>query len=232
MRLAAIPFLIMSCAALLTGCGRGEIDAKGDMPHNAASGTKSTPTPPPSAEPFPDISDLVKKSVGSAAKHADRSGFSLDFMTYAHGDGLTGAGYEINLYTYNEDHKVSSVTDLSSIARHSNNLVCRAKKIGPKSYAIYFDDTYDLCLHKGKSKSTPTLTHSPEPTPTHAPPASAPTYVPPKPVGCAPKSPAGNCYEAGQYCPKALAGTSGTNSSGTVIYCLLDSTDNRWHWQY
>ncbi|MGQ4725932.1 hypothetical protein [Streptomyces tunisiensis] len=85
-------------------------------------------------------------------------------MTYAHGDGLTEAGYEINLYTYNEDHKVSSVTDLSSIARHSNNLVCRAKKIGPKSYAIYFDDTYD--------------------------------------------------------------------SSGTVIYCRLDSTDNRWHWQY
>ncbi|MER7568370.1 hypothetical protein ABTZ93_36245 [Streptomyces sp. NPDC097941] len=230
MRRAVIPVLIMSCVALLAGCGRGEIDAKGDIPHNAASGAKSTPTQPPSAEPFLGTGDLVEKSVGNAAKHADRSGFSLAFMTYAHGDGLAEAGYEINIYTYNEDHKVSSVTDLSSIARHSNSLVCRAKKTGPKSYAIYFDKTYDLCLRKGKPKSTPTPTHSPEPI--HTLPESASTYVPPKPAGCAPKSPAGNCYQAGQYCPNALGGTSGTNSSGTVIYCRLDSTDNRWHWRY
>lgn len=190
------------------------------------------PRAPPSAEPFPDTSGLVKKSVGSAAKHADRSGFSLDFMTYIHGDGLGEAGYEINLYTYNEDHKVSSVTDLSSIARHSDSLVCRAKKTGPASYAIYFDDTYELCLRRGEPKSTPRPTHSPEPTHIHTLPESAPTYVPPTPAGCAPKSPAGNCYHAGQYCPKALGGTSGTNSSGTVIYCRLDSTDNRWHWRY
>lgn len=232
MRRAVIPVLIMSCAALLAGCGRGEIDAKGDMPHNAASAVGSSPTQPPSAKPLPDTGALVKKSVGSAAKHADRSGFSLDFMTYTHGDGLAEAGYEINLYTHNEDHKVSFVTDLSSIARHKNSLVCRAKKTGPKSYAIYFDDTYDLCLRKGKPKSTPTPTHSPEPTPIQTPTKSAPTYAPPKPAGCTPKSPAGNCYQAGQFCPQALAGTSGTNSSGTVIYCRLDSTDNRWHWRY
>ncbi|MDC0771739.1 hypothetical protein [Streptomyces sp. HD] len=230
MRRAVIPVLITSCAALLSGCSSGEIDAKSDTPHTAASEAGFTPTPPPSAEPFPGTGALVKKSVGNAAKHADRSGFSLDFMTYAHGNWA--AGYEINIYTYNEDHKVSSVTDLSSIARHKDTLVCRAKKIGPKSYAIYFDDTYDLCLRKGISKSTPPPTDSPEPTPTNTPPKSTPTYAPPKPAGCTPKSPAGNCYQAGQYCPKVLAGTSGTNSSGTVIYCRLDSTDNRWHWRY
>jgi hypothetical protein len=117
-RRAVISVLITSCAALLAGCSSGEIDANGDTPHTAASEAGFTPTPPPSAEPFPGTGDLVSKSVGNAAKHADRSGFSLDFMTYAHGSWA--AGYEINIYTYNEDHAVSSVTDLSSIARHKD----------------------------------------------------------------------------------------------------------------
>jgi len=63
------------------------------------------------------------------------------------------------------------------------------------------------------------------PPPTHAPPPP-----PPAPAGCHPTSPAGNCYQAGQFCSNAQHGTSGVAGNGQAILCRVAS-DGRWRWE-
>src|SRR5215469_9128664 len=57
-------------------------------------------------------------------------------------------------------------------------------------------------------------------------PAPAP---PPAPTGCYPKTPSGNCYEPGEYCPTADAGMTGLAGDGETIVCTLESGRYHWH---
>ena len=63
-----------------------------------------------------------------------------------------------------------------------------------------------------------TVTTSP---PTTAAPA-APTS------SCSPVASSGNCYQAGEYCPNADHGMSGTTASGEAIIC---EDNNGWRWE-
>jgi hypothetical protein len=49
------------------------------------------------------------------------------------------------------------------------------------------------------------------------------------PAGCHPTAPSGNCYEPGEYCPKADAGMSGVAGDGEAITCVLESERYHWH---
>ena len=56
-----------------------------------------------------------------------------------------------------------------------------------------------------------------------------PTAPPPAPSGCTPKTPSGNCYEPGEYCPTADAGMTGVAGDGKTITCVLESGRYHWH---
>jgi hypothetical protein len=76
----------------------------------------------------------------------------------------------------------------------------------------------------------PAPTHSsyvpPAPT-TAAPPA--PTTAPPAAPSCYPTvASSGNCYEPGEFCPKADAGMSGVAGDGKAITC--EPSGSRWRW--
>lgn len=65
-------------------------------------------------------------------------------------------------------------------------------------------------------------------------PAPAPAHhhhhtAPPAPSGCTPKTPSGNCYEPGEYCPTADAGMTGVAGDGERITCVLESGRYHWH---
>jgi hypothetical protein len=47
--------------------------------------------------------------------------------------------------------------------------------------------------------------------------------------GCNPKTPSGNCYEPGEYCPEADAGMAGVAGDGKTITCKMVS--GRYHWE-
>jgi hypothetical protein len=47
-------------------------------------------------------------------------------------------------------------------------------------------------------------------------------------ASCQPTTPSGNCYKAGEFCPAADAGTSGTTASGSSIACKSSGTRYRW----
>ncbi len=82
----------------------------------------------------------------------------------------------------------------------------------------------------------PTLTPTPTPTPvpTQAPteppvqPTVAPTQAQPVQASCYPLASTGNCYEAGEYCPKADHGVSGVAGDGEAITC---EDNNGWRWE-
>jgi hypothetical protein len=61
------------------------------------------------------------------------------------------------------------------------------------------------------------------------PPAPPPSSAPSAPAGCHPTTPSGNCYEPGEYCPEADAGTTGVAGDGKTIVCRLVS--GRYHWE-
>lgn len=62
-----------------------------------------------------------------------------------------------------------------------------------------------------------------------APAPSSPPSSPPAAGGCHPKTPSGNCYEPGQFCPTADAGMSGVAGNGETITCVLESGRYHWH---
>lgn len=61
---------------------------------------------------------------------------------------------------------------------------------------------------------------------TITPSSSAPT---PSPGGCSPTTSKGNCYKAGEYCPKADAGMTGTDAGGNRITC--EDVNGTWRWE-
>ena len=67
---------------------------------------------------------------------------------------------------------------------------------------------------------------APAPAPVHHHHHTAP---PPAPSGCTPKTPSGNCYEPGEYCPTADAGMTGVAGDGETITCVLESGRYHWH---
>ncbi len=58
----------------------------------------------------------------------------------------------------------------------------------------------------------------------HAPASSPPVRT----VGCELTSPAGNCYHAGEFCPKADVGLTTHDATGREIVCRPDGSRNRW----
>jgi cytoskeletal protein RodZ len=80
----------------------------------------------------------------------------------------------------------------------------------------------------------PTMTPTPTPVPTQAPteppvqPTVAPTQAPPAQPSCYPLTSSGNCYEAGEYCPKADHGSSGIAGNGESITC---EDNDGWRWE-
>ena len=76
-----------------------------------------------------------------------------------------------------------------------------------------------------------TLTgHVAAPAPSQAaPPPPPPSSAAPAPAGCYPKTPSGNCYEPGEYCPTADAGMTGVAGDGKKIICELESGRYHWH---
>src|SRR5262249_38304509 len=66
-------------------------------------------------------------------------------------------------------------------------------------------------------------------TPRQPPPPPAPktTTAPPAPSGCYPTTSGGNCYEPGEFCPRADAGMSGVAGNGEAIICE-DNNGLRW----
>jgi hypothetical protein len=60
------------------------------------------------------------------------------------------------------------------------------------------------------------------------PPAPKPTTAPPAPPSsCYPMTSSGHCYEPGEFCPHADAGTSGIAGDGEAIICE-DNDGLRW----
>ena len=45
---------------------------------------------------------------------------------------------------------------------------------------------------------------------------------------CSPVASSGNCYQAGEFCPNADHGMSGTTASGEAIIC---EDNNGWRWE-
>lgn len=62
-----------------------------------------------------------------------------------------------------------------------------------------------------------------------APPPPPPSSAIPAPAGCYPKTPSGNCYEPGEYCPTSDAGMTGVAGDGKTIICELESGRYHWH---
>jgi hypothetical protein len=75
-----------------------------------------------------------------------------------------------------------------------------------------------------RSPSPAPTSHSPTPTPSHSSPAPSPSGRP----GCHPRTPAGNCYEPGEYCPKADHGMKGVAGDGKAIVC---EDNDGWRWE-
>ena len=48
------------------------------------------------------------------------------------------------------------------------------------------------------------------------------------PVGCEPKTDAGNCYQAGEFCRDSDHGASGTTATGEAITC---ADNDGWRWE-
>jgi hypothetical protein len=48
--------------------------------------------------------------------------------------------------------------------------------------------------------------------------------------GCSPRSSTGNCYRAGEYCPDADHGETGTDANGETIKC--EDVDGSWRWEH
>lgn len=68
-------------------------------------------------------------------------------------------------------------------------------------------------------------------TPPTVPPPTPPTSPPPTAApaaGCSPTTSSGNCYSAGEYCPNADHGASGTTGNGEAIVC---EDNNGWRWE-
>lgn len=75
--------------------------------------------------------------------------------------------------------------------------------------------------------TTLTITgHAAAPPPSQAAP---PPSAAPAPAGCYPKTPGGNCYEPGEYCPTSDAGMTGMAGDGKTIICELESGRYHWH---
>lgn len=68
---------------------------------------------------------------------------------------------------------------------------------------------------------------SPATTPATAPPASSPQPAPAG--GCSPRTSGGNCYRAGEYCPNADHGMTGTDANGNPITC--EDVNGTWRWE-
>jgi hypothetical protein len=66
------------------------------------------------------------------------------------------------------------------------------------------------------------------PAPSTAPPPAPARSSNPAPAGCHPKTNAGNCYEAGEYCRASDAGTTGVAGDGEAIRCDPSGTRYRW----
>lgn len=47
--------------------------------------------------------------------------------------------------------------------------------------------------------------------------------------GCTPKTASGNCYKAGEYCPSADHGATGTDANGNPITCK--DVNGTWRWE-
>jgi hypothetical protein len=60
-------------------------------------------------------------------------------------------------------------------------------------------------------------------------PATSAAAPPPAPSGCYPKTPSGNCYQPGEFCPEADAGMTGVAGDGERITCALESGRYHWH---
>ncbi len=71
--------------------------------------------------------------------------------------------------------------------------------------------------------------HVAAPPPSQSAPAPPPSSAAPAPVGCHPKTPSGNCYEPGEYCPTSDAGVTGVAGDGKTIICELESGRYHWH---
>jgi hypothetical protein len=79
--------------------------------------------------------------------------------------------------------------------------------------------------------ASPTLSPSPAPSPTHAKrhhPAAVVTHSAPPAPSCYPLSNAGHCYEPGEFCRIADAGTTGVAGDGEKIKC---EDNNGWRWE-
>jgi hypothetical protein len=70
--------------------------------------------------------------------------------------------------------------------------------------------------------------HVAAPAPSQAAPAPSSSAAP-APAGCYPKTPSGNCYEPGEYCPTSDAGMTGVAGDGKTIICELESGRYHWH---
>lgn len=89
--------------------------------------------------------------------------------------------------------------------------------------------------HTGTHRATHKATYAPTHQATHAPAAPAPTsQAAPAPTtqqaapSCYPTTSGGNCYEPGEYCPKADHGMSGVAGDGKSIICR---DNNGWRWE-
>ena len=71
---------------------------------------------------------------------------------------------------------------------------------------------------------------TPEPAAT-TPPVATPEASPSAPSagGCSPTTSSGNCYRAGEYCPHADEGLTGTDANGNPITCK--DVDGTWRWE-
>ena len=58
--------------------------------------------------------------------------------------------------------------------------------------------------------------------------APPPSVPPPAAAGCHPTTASGNCYEPGEFCPHADAGTTGVAGDGKTITCELVNGYYRW----